>query len=158
MNATSEDPIQFPRTYTMDPSTIKFFHRLSIFLIALFASLTLLNLAGIIRPSRTPLDLMVTNIPAAALAILVYVGGNRRVTLYENSIEVREWGRARKLRREEILGRRMGKLPKQVGSGSYYIMVPADPGNKEMKLPPLLHVDKLFHAWMNNIPKLNHED
>jgi hypothetical protein len=32
--------------------------------------------------------------------------------------------------------------------------VPADKNSTELKLPPYLNVDKLFFAWMNDIPKI----
>jgi hypothetical protein len=80
---------------------------------------------------------------AARFALLISSRANRKVILYQDAIEVCGWFSTRKLRRDEILGRRMGPISAQ-GGGSYYIIVPADESAGELGLPPHMTVDKVF--------------
>lgn len=64
------------------------------------------------------------------------------------------WFSTRKLTRGVILGSRMGKLPKRAGNLLPDIIVPVEAGKRELKLPPLLHVDKDFYAWIKTIPEI----
>jgi hypothetical protein len=48
----------------------------------------------------------------------------------------------------------MGRLPKRAGGGSYYILVPLAREAREMKLPPVLSVDKHFFSWKKTIPMI----
>jgi hypothetical protein len=64
------------------------------------------------------------------------------------------WFSSRKLTRGAILGSRMGKLPKRASNLLPYIIVPVEAGKRELKLPPLLHVDKDFYGWIKTIPEI----
>lgn len=144
----------YPRTYRMDRSARRFFHGFALFIVVFFLGLTPLHLLHLIRNPIPPLSLTLIDIPVVAGAVWMSSRADRRVILEENSIEVAGWFGTRKLSRGEIRGRRMGKLPKRVGSSSFYIIVPADSGKAELKLPPLLHVDKCFFDWLETIPQV----
>jgi hypothetical protein len=116
--------------------------------------LTPIHLLRLIRNPIPPLSLALIDIVVVAGAVWMSSRAGRRVILEENSIEVAGWFGTRKLGRGEIRGRRMGKLPKRVGSSSFYIIVPADASQPELKLPPLLHVDKYFFDWLETIPQI----
>lgn len=116
-----------------------------------FVAVGLLHLAGILEPPRSRLALALGEIPIAALSIWYWFSAHRRVVLYENAIEVIGWLSSRKLRREEILGRRMGRPSVRV---SYYVIVPLDKSQRELKLPPWLNMDKFFFSWMRTIPQI----
>jgi hypothetical protein len=140
---------QYPRTYQMDASTRRFYRGMAIVLVAL-AVVPLLHLTGTVGP-RSPLALAVIEVAFLAIPVWISFVTSRRVILYEDAIEVAGWLSTARLRRDEILGRRMSRGYR---GGSYYIVVPHDRGARELKLPPFLHTDELFRAWMKNVPQL----
>ena len=124
-------------------------------LIIFFLGLNLLHLLGLMRRPEPLLSMALGDAAIVCVVVSMLVSVERRVILYEDAIEVAGVFSSRKLSRNEIRGRRMGKLPKNVGSASYYIIVPADGSKTELKLPPFLHVDKCFFTWMNAIPEVS---
>ena len=152
MNIQQQGQVQklYPRTYQMDVTTRRFSWGMAIFLFAL-AVAPLVHLTGITNLPRSPLALAVVDVAFLAIPVWMCFVAARRVILYEDAIEVAGWLSTRKLTRGEILGRRMSR---NYGGGSYYIVVPLDRSTSEMKLPPFLHTDELFRAWMKTIPQL----
>ncbi len=141
---------QYPRTYQMDASTRRFYRGMAIVLFAL-AVAPLFHLTGIIDGPRSHLALAVVEVAFLAIPVWISFLTARRVILYEDAIEVAGWLSTAKLRRDEILGRRMSRGYR---GGSYHVVVPLDRGARELKLPPFLHTDELFRAWMKTVPQL----
>jgi|HubBroStandDraft_6_1064221.scaffolds.fasta_scaffold27087_4 hypothetical protein len=145
----------YPCTYKVHRANRRFVHGFGIFLVAFFLVVTPLHLLGVMKHPLSLSQLTLIDISVVAFVVWGSLRVERRVTLYEDGIEVAGWRYSRKLRRDEIRGRRMGKLAWQAGGGSYYIIVPSDQKNDELKLPFFLHVDKHFRAWMKAIPEVN---
>ena len=143
----------YPREYRVDASARRGLIGIGIVLASFFFMMSALHIAGVMKKPLAPGDIIV-DIVSAAFAFWISAAASRRVILHENSIEVVEWFRTRKLTREEIRGYRMGQLAWQAGGGSYYIVVPIDQHTRELKLPPFLHCDKPFYAWMRSIPHI----
>jgi hypothetical protein len=139
-------PKGYPRTYHIDASARRFVYGLGIFLIGLFLGVTPLHLLGLFKKSLDPLSLALMDALVIAVVIWACMRVNRRVILYEDAIELAQPFSRRRLGRDEILGRRTGQLPVQAGGSSYYIIVPADGNQRELKMPAFLHVDKCFHS------------
>jgi hypothetical protein len=144
----------YPRTYRAVVQYRRFCRGFGIFLLGLAIVVTPLHVAHVIKPSLRPLDLTFFDMFFAVIAATCFLSANRYVTLYEDAIEVKGLFSTRMLRRAAIAGHRMGRLPIMSGGSSYYIMVPSG-GEKELKLPPYLHVDKTFFAWMRKSPLIS---
>jgi hypothetical protein len=141
---------RYPRTYQMHVIPRRGQKVTAIFFLT-FVAVGLLHLTGILEPPRSRLALALGEIPIAAFSIWYWFSAHRRVILYENAIEVEGWLSSRKLRREEILGRRMERP--SVGI-SIYVIVPIDKSERDLKLPPWLAMDKFFFSWMKTIPQI----
>jgi hypothetical protein len=141
---------RYPRAYQMDviPRSVQ---KGTAILVFTCVAVGLLHVAGILEPPRSSLALALVLIPIAALSIWYWFSAHRRVILYENAIEVRGLLSSRKLRREEILGRRMERPSVRI---SIYVIVPIDKSERELKLPPWLPMDKFFFSWMKTIPQI----
>jgi hypothetical protein len=122
--------------------------------LALVIAVSLLDLAGLVNKAVTPLPLFAMGFFALLYALLFFRRTHRRVILYEDGIEVSAWFSARRLRRSEILGCRMGGLDPRNAYGSFYIIVPMDKAARELRLPLYLHVDEDFFSWMKEIPSI----
>jgi hypothetical protein len=146
---------QYPRTYSVDARTRRALDAVAIAPLGLIIGVGLLDLVGLVNKRLTPSTLLAIGFLAGLYALLISRSTHRRVILYEDGIEVLTWFSVRKLKCSEMLGRRMGKLAWQ--AGSFYIIVPSDRAARELKLPPFLHVDKDFFAWMEGIPRLKNE-
>lgn len=81
--------------------------------------MTVLHLAGLMSHPLSPRHLLWINSSVVVFVIWVFERTHRRVVLYEDAIEVAGWLSKRRLSREQILGRRMGRLPIQAGGGSF---------------------------------------
>ncbi len=146
-------PFEYPRTYRVDTTARHFMIGFGIFLVSLGLFMSVLHVLGIMKRPFAAND-AVADIFFVCLAILISSRVSRRVIVYDNAIEVVGWFSRRKIMREEIQGYRMGRLPKQAGASYYYIIVPLDEHARELKLPPFLHYDKPFLAWIRVIPHL----
>lgn len=144
----------YPHTYQTDKSTRRFMHGVGIFLVIFFLGLTPIHLLHLVRNPIPPLSLALVDVTVLAGAVWMSSQADRRVIVHENSIEVAGWFGTRKLSRGEVRGRRVGKLSRRYGGGSYYIIVPADANTPELKLPPFLHVDRYFFEWLAPIPEI----
>jgi hypothetical protein len=144
----------FPHIYRVEQTTRRFLYGFSLLLVAFFFVMTVVHLEGFMRRPLSLSQLMAIDSLFTLFALLVCANASRRVLVYEDAIEVAGWLSTRKLQRQEILGRRMGRLAWQAGGGSFYILVPLDKMRKELKLPPFLKVDKVFLSWMKAIPKI----
>jgi len=147
----------YPCTYKVDRTTRRFVHGFGIFLVAFFLVMTPLHLLGAMKHPLSLFQLALIDVSVAAFVVWASLRVERRVTLYEDGIEVAGWSYSRKLRRDQILGRRMGKLAWQAGGGLYYIIVPSDRQKRELKLPVFLYVDKHFRAWIKEIPEVHEQ-
>jgi hypothetical protein len=100
-------------------------------------ALSLLDATGLVNMAVNPLALLATAFLAGLFALLVSRWTRRRVTLYEDGIEVSGLFSIRKLKRSEILGRRMGGTdPRSARGGSHYVIVPMGEAVRELRLPP----------------------
>ena len=120
------DQKNYPHMYRTVRAIRQFIHGLGIFLVALFLGVTPLHLLGLMKHSLHPLQLALIDIQIVVFVIWASTRVERRVVLHEDGIEVAYWISSRKLAREKIRGRRMGKLSWRAGGGSYYIIVPLD--------------------------------
>jgi len=142
----------FPRRYRLDTSMLYFFNGFPIFLVVFFGVMTVLHLRGFMARPLAPFDLALMDSLIGLFAIWGISWTNRHITLFEDAIEVSGWWSKRRLSRREILGYRMGNLPIQYGGSSYYIIVPVDSNKADLKLPPFLQTDSVFHSWVSSIP------
>jgi hypothetical protein len=146
---------QYPRAYSVDARTRRALDAVAMAPVALVIAVSLLDLAGLVNKALTPFVLFGMGFFAVLCALLLSRSAHRRVVLYEDSIEVSGWFSARKLKRTEILGRRLGGTDPRNIHGSFYIIVPTDKDARELRLPRFLHVDKDFFSWMDKIPSVN---
>ena len=150
------DRKQYPRTYTVDARTRRDLDAIAVALPALFICIIGLYFVGIVPKNNNislP-DLLAIGLVLGLFAFLGISRTHRRVVvLYEDGIEVLGWFSARRLKRSEILGRRMGYAGPRFGP-AFYIIVPVDRSARVMALPSALHVDKDFHSWMSEIPRI----
>jgi hypothetical protein len=149
---------QYPRTYTVDARTRRDLDAIAIALPALFICIIGLHLVGIVPKNNnvTLPDLLAIGLVLGLLAFLGISRTHRRVVLYQDRIEILGWFSARRLKRSEILGRRMGYAGPRFGP-AFYIIVPVDRSARVLTLPSALHVDKDFHSWMSEIPSIKKE-
>jgi hypothetical protein len=144
----------YPRTYEVDATVRQFSRGLAMILVGVAAYGTIGQLTGLIHRSLGLSRLLVLDVSFALLAADIWLRTTRRVTLYQDAIAVTSWRGTRMLRTDEISCRRMGRTGKYRDE-FYYIMVPVDKEQRELKLPPRLHTDKFFFAWMKPIPLIS---
>jgi hypothetical protein len=149
---------QYPRTYTVDARTRRDLDAIAVALPALFICVIGLSLVGIVPKNNndTLPDLLAIGFVVGLLAFLGIRSTHRRVVLYQDGIEILGWFSARRLKRSDILGRRMGDAGRF--GPAFYIIVPVDRNARALNLPSALHVDKDFHSWMDGIPKLTKDE
>jgi hypothetical protein len=145
--------LQYPRTYQMQRDVRIFYRGFGAFLLVFMVVMTSLRLNGVmvVGPPIALHDEVLGDTFFAVLCVFMIAVADRRVVLYEDAIEVKTWVATRKLMRSEIRGRRTGTN----GRASYYIIVPVDNSARNLKLPPMLHLDKAFFAWMKAIPHID---
>lgn len=91
----------------------------------------------------------------AALAVLAAEQARRlRVTIDDAGIEYVEWSRPRRMRVDEMRGRRFGARK----GGGHLVFEPRRPGAKALRVPALPSMDAGFHAWLARIPDLDAAD
>jgi hypothetical protein len=123
----------------------------------LFASIAVLvigtNVLRLMGTSAliTAIVLIFAEIAGIRAAMWIAPRYGTRVLLYDDAIEVRGWFSNRKLRRDEIRGRRVVTFKR---GGYRFVMVPVDRTKGNLALPALLHTDKHFYVWMKDIPKI----
>jgi hypothetical protein len=143
---------QFPRTYSIEARVRRAIYALAMAPPALVIGGSLLQLAGLVIKPFAPAALLAMGFLAGLYALVISRSAKERVVLYEDGIEVLGGlFSARKLKRSEILGRRIIVASRYVW-GPRYIIIPADKTVKELRLPPCLSVDKDFFSWMEEIP------
>jgi hypothetical protein len=146
--------LESARTYQTDASARRFMKSVGMLLVVFFLAMTPVHLLGLMRHPIPPLQLALVDAGVIVFAIWMFAAADRRVVVHENAIEVAGWFSTCRLNRNEILGRRMGRVPKRAGGSSFYIIVPVDSRRPELKLPPLLHVDRYFDSWIAKIPEI----
>ena len=144
----------FPRQYRLDSSMQYFFNGFPMLLVVFFGAMTVLHLSGFMARPLAPIDLVLMDSLVVVFAIWGISWANRRIILFEDAIEISGWWSKRRLSRGEIRGCQMGKLPIQYGGSSYYIIVPVDSNKSNLRLPPFLVTDSIFHSWIESIPHL----
>ena len=140
----------WPRTYALDPVVKRGFDAIALAPLGLVAGLTLLHLLGITQNAPLP-GLFAAAILAALYGFFLSRFNRRHVILDEDSIAVVGWRPTRMLKRNEILGRRGASTR----YGYFRVIVPVDPAERELHLPPDLKLDKWFFAWMKDIPRIS---
>jgi hypothetical protein len=146
---------QYPLVYSINARTRRANDAIGMAPVALVIALSLLDLVGLVDKSVTPSALLTMGFLAGLCALLVLRWTRRRVLLYEDGIELLGLFSTRKLKRSEILGRRMGGMdPRNAHGGSHYVIVPVDKAERVLRLPPDLNVDNDFRSWMDKIPKI----
>jgi hypothetical protein len=144
---------QCPRVYVVDARDRRAFNAIALSPLALIISVGFLSLAGLTYKPVTPSALLVMCFLGGLWALLLASPAHRRVVLDEEGIEVLGWFSARKLKRSEILGRRMERPGGPYGV-EHYVIVPMDKAVRVLRLPPHLNVDKDFQSWMESFPKI----
>ena len=98
-----------PHIYRVKQTTRRFLYGLSLLLVAFFFVMTVVHLEGFMRRPLSLSQLIAIDSFFTLFALLVCANASRRVLVYENAIEVAGWLSTRKLLRQDILGRRMGR-------------------------------------------------
>ena len=142
---------QYPRVYSKDARTRRAFEAIGLAPLALIIAVSLLQAAGLVYKPFPPLALCAAAVLAGLYALLGSRWTRRRVILHEDGIELLGVFSARKLKRSEILGRRMVANPR---GGTHYEIVPMDKAERVLRLPSNLEMDEDFRAWMKSIPKI----
>jgi hypothetical protein len=140
----------WPRTYALDPVVRRGFDAIAFAPLGLVTGVTLLHLLGMPQNTTLP-GLFAAAFLTALCGFFLSRFNRRQVILNEDSIAVVGWRSARVLKRNEILGRR-GLSTRY---GYFRVIVPVDPVERELRLPPNLKLDKWFFAWMNDIPQIS---
>jgi hypothetical protein len=143
----------YPLVYSVDARFRRASNAIALSPLALVISLGCLSLAGLTYKPVASSTLVVMFFFTGLWAVGLASPAHRRVVLYEDSIEVIGWFSSRKLRRSEILGRRMGGTQSVYGP-PHYVVVPADKTVRVLSLPPSLEMDKDFRSWMDRIPEV----
>jgi hypothetical protein len=142
----------WPRTYALDPVVKRGFDAIALAPLGLVAGLTLLYLLGMTQNITLP-GLFAAGILAALCGFFLSRFNRLQVIFNEESIAVVGWRSTRVLKRNEILGRR--------GISTRYgysrVIVPVDPAERELHLPPNLKLDNWFFAWMKDIPQISRQ-
>lgn len=86
-------------------------------------------------------------------AIIIYML-TTKVVLTADAIVSRDFLGVRKLRREDIAGRRS----QRTRTNSTLVLVPRRPGIKTLKLNELIQRDSLFNTWLDSLPDLDAQD
>jgi hypothetical protein len=147
---------QYPLVYSTDARTRRANEAIGFAPFALIIAVSLLDAAGLVNKAVTPLALLTMLFLAGLCALLVSRWTRRRVILYEDGIELLGVFSNRKLKRSEILGRRMGGTdPRNAHGGAHYVIIPVDKAVRVLRLPPYLNMDEDFRAWMDSIPKIS---
>jgi hypothetical protein len=146
---------QYPRVYSVDARTRRAYEAAGLAPLALIIAVGLLDAVGLVSKAVYPLPLLVFAVLAGLYALFVFRWARRQVILYEDGIELLGVFSSRKLKRSEILGRRMGGTdPRNAHGGSHYVIVPVNKPERELRLPAYLNVDKDFRSWIDGIPKI----
>lgn len=145
-----------PRTYGMDRATRRFARSIALCLVLIAMIGIIGQSAGMIHRSLSPTGLVFLGVTLGGIAVVIWVGTGRRVIIHADTIQVTGWAGARALTRDQILGWRMGHGGR-FGDTPFYIVVPRNRTERELKLPLYLKTDRLFQDWMNSIPRVNAE-
>jgi hypothetical protein len=93
----------------IEPAARRFAWGVALLLPAIGVGGTLLQLAGVIHRSLSPAGMLANSGGLLAISLSIWWGASRRVTLFSDAIEVSDWLSSRKLRRDEIRSRRIGR-------------------------------------------------
>jgi hypothetical protein len=143
----------YPFVYSVDARFRRVANAIALSPLALIISVSFLSLGGLTYKPITPPALVVMSFFAGLWALVLASPAHRRVVLREDTIEILGWFSTRKLKRSEILGRRMEGMDSPYG-GSHYVIVPVDKTLRVLRLPSRLNVDKDFQSWIDRIPKV----
>jgi len=77
-----------------------------------------------------------------------------RVTLTLDEITVHDLMPTRRLRRDEIAGRRLLRAQ----SMNILVLEPRRPGTRRLKLPFIVEIDQVLAAWLDALPDLDARD
>jgi len=112
------------------------------------------QLAGVIHRSLTGSQMVAVNGFFLLLVALVAQGLGRTVTITNDAIEVTGWLTNRIMKRDHIKARRIAYGGKQAVI-AHHVLIPRDPRERELALPPFLRTDRIFNEWLNTIPRVN---
>jgi len=101
----------------------------------------------------TVLTLICLGFVALGGALVLYVLTSK-IVLYADAIELRDFTRVRRRRRDDIAGRR--KIDAQYVS--VIALVPKRPELKQLKITQVMQTDALLEAWLATLPDLDAED
>lgn len=87
-------------------------------------------------------------------AVLILYMLSSKVMLHVDAIEVGDFARTRKLRRDDIAGWRSMKSQ----YGTMIWLVPKRAGMKRVKITPMIQADRAFDAWLATLPNLDASD
>jgi hypothetical protein len=152
-----QEGTQYPCTYTVEARVRRDLDAIAISWPTVFVCMAALHLVGITPKNNnvTLFDLLTIVFATGLVAVFGIGHTHSRVVLYQDAIEVLGWFSSRRLQRSEILGYRLvGLSARQAMGAPYYIIIPVDRTARNLILPSCLHVDKDFHSWMSEIPKL----
>lgn len=144
-------PSDYPRVYPIVKSARRFFRGLAIALVTIAVAGTTGQLMGWIRRTLSVPGMALLDAFFLALAANFWLSADRRVALDADAISVTSWTGTRTLRRSEIRGRQFRKGGRY-GSYTYLVLLPVEGAGRDLHLPPALHEDQVFHAWMGGIP------
>lgn len=89
---------------------------------------------------------------ASVLGVLsLTVWQSTTVTLQPHGIAVREYGRTRRVRMDDIAGYRKGR---RGNIPTIELVARSQPG-KTVEIPPYVRLDESFHRWLRSLPDLD---
>jgi hypothetical protein len=143
-----------PRTYRLSAGARRAMSGIAVLLggMAIFSAIG--RLIGFIRLSPSLFDLLSTETLLAVLAAWTLIKANTSVVLEDHAIRLVSALGSYRLARHEIAGYRKERGTGQITGPFFTVIVPKDRTKRSIRLPLFLHVDRAFHDWMQELPRL----
>jgi hypothetical protein len=141
----------YPRTYRVIPVARRVMTATALALIAAGVAGHVLPLYGIGHRSNDLLSPIFSNAVLATVAVNILYKANRRVTLFQDAIEVPSWLSVRRLTHGQIRARR---IQRGYRLNWHHVLIPVDPHQHELHLPGSLATDATFTEWLRPIPRM----
>ena len=150
MSHPAHEPPTYPRTYRSIRQYVVVSRVTAALMVAVVVYGMIARTVGWIHDVSPPAQIAFYFALLLFLAVFMWWQSGWSATLDQNAITVTSWGSTRTLRRDQIRGRRF--IPSGWRRLSRHILLPADPAERAMKLPPEIPNDHVLQAWLRDIP------